>query len=644
MRLTAARPARLPAGRCVLMPRMPGRLRLLLPLAALLALALPGAAGAAEKPSKKTLYYEGPSGRYLMDGAWLFRLDPGDKGLSSGWSRSTSSAGWKRVTVPNVWNLGDDSPASMVGGVGWYRKDFSVPETSQALDWAVRFESVNYRSRVWLNGKPVGTNRGAYIPFEFRLNNIKRHGTNRLVIRVDSKRHPTDFPPSGLATNGAPTGGWWNYSGLQREVYLKRLDTVDWKSVRVIPRLACGSCNATVQVKVILRNVNGSARSVRVTGNFGSRRLNLGTRSISGNGVKSFTTTFRMRKPNVWSPARPYLYNVNLKAAAGGRAVGTYRLRTGIRSIRISSDGHLILNGQRVNLRGVGVHEESAAQGFAVDDAFRRRLVSEVKAVGATLMRTHYPMHPYTHELADKEGVLIWSEIPVYALKTANLAKPGVTTLAAKELEKNIVANQNHPSVLLWSIANELSAHPGPTQANYIKNAVRQAKALDPSRPVGLAVAGYPTSGCQKAYKPLDVIGINDYFGWYPGPSGLVFDRTKLSGYLDSVRSCYPRQAVMVTEFGAEANRDGPVEEKGTYAFQQDFINYHLGIYAQKSWLSGAVYWALNEFKVRPGWEGGNPRPQPPMHQKGLLRYGDFSRKPAWADLQRNYAATKQFG
>jgi beta-glucuronidase len=626
------------------MPRMPGRLRLLLPLVALLVLALPGVAGAADKPSNKTLYYEGPSGRYLMDGTWLFRLDPSNKGLSSGWNRSGSTAGWSKVKVPNVWNLGDDSPASMIGGVGWYRKDFSVPEASKALEWAVRFESVNYRSRVWLNGKPVGSNRGAYIPFEFRLDNIKRRGTNRLVIRVDSKRHSTDFPPSGLATNGAPTGGWWNYSGLQREVYLKRLDTVDWKSVRVIPRLACASCTASVQVKVILRNVKGGGEGVRVTGNFGSRRLNLGTRSISGNGVKSFTTTFRMPHPNVWSPDRPHLYNVNLKASAGGRTVSTYRLRTGIRSIRVSSDGHLILNGKRLNLRGVGVHEESAAQGFAVDDAFRRRLVSEVKAVGATLMRTHYPMHPYTHELADKEGVLIWSEIPVYALKTANLAKPGVTTLAAKELEKNIIANQNHPSVLLWSIANELSAKPGPTQANYIKNAVREAKALDPSRPVGLAVAGYPTAGCQKAYAPLDVIGVNDYFGWYPGPGGLVFDRTKLSGYLDSVRNCYPEQAVMVTEFGAEANRDGPVEEKGTWAFQQDFINYHLGIYAQKPWLSGAVYWALNEFKVRPGWEGGNPRPQPPLHQKGLLRYGDFSRKPAWADLQRSYAATNQLG
>ena len=96
----------------------------------------------------------------------------------------------------------------------------------------------------------------------------------------------------------------------------------------------------------------------------------------------------------------------------------------------------------------------------------------------------------------------------------------------------------------------------------------------------------------------------------------------------------------MVTEFGAEANRDGPPEEKGSYAYQQEFVNYHLGVYDSKDWLSGAVYWALNEFKVRPGWDGGNPRPtRRSLHQKGLLRYGDLSRKPAWEDLRRGYTA-----
>jgi beta-glucuronidase len=642
MRMTAAGAARLPAGRCVLMPRMPGRLRLLLPVLALLLLALPGGAAAADKPSNKTLYHDGPSGRYLMDGTWLFRLDPGNRGIRSGWNRSRGTAGWARVKVPSVWNLGDDSPASMIGGVGWYRKDFTVPEASRALEWAVRFESVNYRSRVWLNGKRVGSNAGAYIPFELRLRDIKRRGTNRLVIRVDSRHRNTDFPPAGRTADGLPTGGWWNYSGMQREVYLKRLNRVDWKAVRVVPRLRPTS----VQVRATVQNVKGSAERVRITGRFGSKRLNLGSVNVSGGGTRSLTTTIRVPGAKLWTPSRPYLYPVKLTASVGGRKVGSYQLRTGIRTVRVAGDGRLLLNGKRVHLRGVGIHEESQAQGFAVDNAFRSRLVSEVKAVGATLMRTHYPLHPYTQELADREGVLIWSEVPVYTLSTPNLSKRGVIERAAKEVEKNILANQTHPSVLLWSIANELSSRPRSAQTAYIKNAARLAKSLDPSRPVGLAVAGYPTVACQPAYRPLDVIGINDYFGWYPGPGGGIFDRNKLSPYLDQVRKCYPKKALMVTEFGAEANRDGPPEEKGSYAYQQEFVNYHLGVYNSKDWLSGAVYWALNEFKVRPGWDGGNPRPTPPrsLHQKGLLRYADLSRKPAWEDLRRGYTAVKQVG
>ena len=128
-----------------------------------------------------------------------------------------------------------------------------------------------------------------------------------------------------------------------------------------------------------------------------------------------------------------------------------------------------------------------------------------------------------------------------------------------------------------------------------------------------------------------------------PGPGGKLFDRDGLGAYLDQVRRCYPRQAIVVTEFGAEANREGPPEEKGTWAFQQDFVNFHLNVFASKPWLSGAVYWALNEFRVKPDWEGGNPRPTPPIHQKGLLTYDTMSRKPAWADVRRLVAATNQY-
>ena len=298
---------------------------------------------------------------------------------------------------------------------------------------------------------------------------------------------------------------------------------------------------------------------------------------------------------------------------------------------------------QPLNLRGVGLHEDSKAEGFAIDDARRDELLTDVKELGGNVIRTHYPLHPYTHELADRLGILIWSEIPVYSVKTQYLKEPTVRRLAIKELGKNIETNQNHPSVMLWSIGNELSSQPGPVQVAYIDAAVKFAHQMDPTRPVGLAVAAYPSSLCQAAqYKSLDVLGLNDYFGWYPGPSGQIFDRTLLPGYLDAARACYPDKALFVTEFGAESNRDGPAEEKGTWAFQQDFVNYHLGVFATKPWLSGAIYWALNEFWVRPGWDGGDPRPQPPVFQKGLITY-DGVRKPAWTDVQRWFTQTQQF-
>jgi beta-glucuronidase len=600
---------------------------------------LAGAAPAhAASPSHKTLYADGPQGRYLLDGTWLFRLDPGGVGLSRHWERGRSTAGWKRVTVPNVWNLGDASNASMIGGVGWYRRDFTLPSSSSALEWAVRFESVNYRAKVWLNGNIVGSNTGAFVPFEFRLNTLKRKGVNRLVVRVDSRHGTTDFPVGGLTSTGTPTGGWWNYSGIQREVYLQRIDTLAWGDVQVRPVLPCSRCAARIDAKVSLVNATGRAQRVTVTGTYGGKALRLGTKRIAAEDGQTFTGRLRIAHPLLWSPASPHLYPVHLTVRANGRKVAGYDLHSGIRSIKVVN-GRLMLNGSYLNLRGVGLHEDSKAQGFAIDDARREELLEAAKELGATVIRTHYPLAPYTHELADRLGLFIWSEIPVYHVSSVGFAHRSVRDAAVRLLTRNIKTNQNHPSVLLWSIGNELPSRPTQSQRIYIRDAVRTAHRLDPTRPVGLAYAGYTSVGCQPAYAPLDVLGVNDYFGWYVGPGGQIFDRTKLPAYLDSVRACYPRQAIFVTEFGAEANRDGPPEEKGSYAYQQDFVNYHLGVFATKPWLSGALYWALNEFWVRPGWDGGDPRPQPPVFQKGLISY-DGIRKPAFADVQRWFTQT----
>ncbi|MDQ3850700.1 MAG: beta galactosidase jelly roll domain-containing protein [Actinomycetota bacterium] len=604
------------------------------------------AALAADGITRGAVYRDAPDNRYLLGGEWLFRLDPTNIGLRAAqrFQRQTTPAGWSRVTVPNAWNAGDNSVASMTGTVGWYRKDFRLPDRRRRMSWVVRFESVNYRSRFWLNGKPLGHHAGAYLPFELRLppRLLKRTGTNRLVVRVDNHRLRTDFPPSGLTGTGDPAGGWWNYGGLLREVYLDRIDAIGLSTVQVRPDLSCRACAATVNVRVTVRNFSGSSRRVSVSGNYGARRLGLGSKSVAPQRFTTFRGRVRIARPHLWEPGRPHLYPVRLRVATGGRAVVTQRLHSGIRSIKVVG-GRLVLNGRALNFRGVGVHEDDPVRGFAIDRARRHQIIAQVKEIGATLIRAHYPLHPEMQELADREGLMLWSEIPVYGVKTQYLKRLQVRKLAARELEENILANQNHPSILLWSIGNELSSRPGAEQRSYINSAVRQAKALDPTRPIGLAIAGYPNAGCRPQYAALDVLGINEYFGWYAGPNGQIADRETLPGYLDAVRRCYPRQAIVISEFGAEANRDGPVEEKGTYAFQQDFVNFHLGVYASKPWLSGAIYWALQEFRVRPNWEGGNPRPNPPIHEKGLLTFTG-AKKPAWFDVQRQFAATNQLG
>src|SRR3954452_11640119 len=337
-------------------------LRLLLPVL-VLGLVVPPAAHAADKPAAKALYKDGPEGRYLLDGQWLFRLDNADQGVKDRFMRQTSSSGWIKTTVPNVWNLSDPTNESMAGGIGWYRKDFLLPSADLRLAWAFRFESVDYRAKVWLNGTPLGENTGAYIPFEMVAKALKRKGTNRLVVRVDSRRKITDFPPAGLNADGVPTGGWWNYSGIQREVYLRKLDTMDFQKVLVRPVIDCATCPASVQAEINLKNVTKSGERATITGKYGNDKLDLGTKTVPANGIVEFSDTLHIEKPRLWSPSDPQLYDVSFTVRVDGKKVAGYSLHSGIRSIKVVN-GRLLINGQYMNLRGVGLHEDSKAQGF----------------------------------------------------------------------------------------------------------------------------------------------------------------------------------------------------------------------------------------------------------------------------------------
>jgi beta-glucuronidase len=260
--------------------------------------------------------------------------------------------------------------------------------------------------------------------------------------------------------------------------------------------------------------------------------------------------------------------------------------------------------------------------------------------LGATVTRSHYPLSEDFLERADRAGITVWEEIPFYqlserAMRSARVRQKGLDYLAAA-----IRRDQNHPSVIAWSIGNELPATPGPGQRAYIREAVALAHRLDPTRPVALAVAGYPTKSYIAAYAPLDALGINDYFGWYPGPYGQIVNRAALGQFLDRVHATYARKALFVTEFGAEANRAGPADEKGTYDFQTEFMRFHLATYNKRHWLNGAITWVLQDFKVRPNWMGGNPLPDSPWLRKGLIDQNG-GLKPAFAPTRATFLRLK---
>lgn len=585
---------------------------------------------------------EGPSGRYSLDGQWLFRLQHKLKPkVVKGLPATIASAGWSHASVPSTWNAIEARDPDMRGEVAWYRKDFALPSADLGYAWAVRFQSVNNRVQVWLNGHKLAAHEGAYLPFTVTLPSglLVRKGVNRLVLRVDSTRLRSDLPG---------VNNWWDYGGILRPVELLRIQRAGFVSVQALAQLPCTTCAANIAWKASVRNYTATAQTIRLKGAYGTLPVDLGVAKIPAETVHTFSGTTTLPSPRLWSLGDPYLYSARLTLSAPGRhghgwrTLGAYGLRSGVRSLAVAPDGTLRLNGEVLNLRGVGLIEDSRELGAALDDSSERKLIDEVKELGARAIRTQYPLDQRLEELADENGIVLWSEIPLDKAPHRFLVSPAFRAKATKELEEDILLNANHPSIAIWSIANELSSKPESAQGAYIAEAAALAHRLDPTRLVGMAVAAYPSAGCQAAYyAPLDVIGLNDYFGWYKGPHGELADRNGLSPFLDSMHACYPSKALLVTEFGAEANRDGPVTEPGTYAFQQDFVKFHLETFATKPWLAGAFYWALQEFRVTPGWGGGNPKPSPPMHTKGLISFIG-GRKPAFYEAQRIYRETDQ--
>ena len=271
----------------------------------------------------------------------------------------------EEIRVPHNWNAKDTllNKAS----VGWYRKEFTLPASPKKAKhfWKVRFEGSNYRTKVWLNGKAIGGFTG-YFPFEADLDGLRK-GRNTLVVKVSSLRSNTDLTHwRPAAFNGYGTGGWWNFGGLLREVYVRKIDTIDIEDVQAVPRLRKVGGPAKVEVRVALRNLTRRDEDVALGLTVDGERLTRKPETVVAGGRRELSTTVTIDKPRLWQPGSPKLYNMTVGALVRGRRLASYRLRFGVRKLETRRGGVILLNGKRLNLRGASIHEDDKDEGGAL--------------------------------------------------------------------------------------------------------------------------------------------------------------------------------------------------------------------------------------------------------------------------------------
>lgn len=607
-------------------------------LIALLVL-LPAGASAAQSPTKGAPFSYGQSGRYTLGGTWYLRRDLANSGLKSHWEKTRSFAAWEKISIPNAFNAGDDSELSYVGYSAWYATQFKRPASPRGSNWILQFNSVNLRARIYLNGKQIGAHNGGFIPFEIPARALKS-GTNTLIVRTDSELTTTSVP-SVEERSDQLTGGWWNFGGILREVVLRRVSRWDLKSVdtRSYFTAVKGKAKGSARIVVLAKVQNfGRKGRIRLSGTYGGSKIRFKTTTVRARATTQIVGTATVRKPKLWSPLVANLYNV--RVAAPGV---TWRSRAGIRKLSVSSKGILSLNGLPTQLRGVSFHESEAKAGAAWTPALREANNQLFLKLGVNMIRSHYPLAPQQMEWADAHGVFVWVQAPVFRPRNTQLRAAAYRRTATVLTGEMVDRYRGYPSVLTWSLSNEAV----PSDTKYLdlltSAQIKAARARDPQGLVSADYASAPTDQKQQpAYRRLDILGVNEYFGWYPGQLGTTTKMSDLAPYLAYLHRIYGGQALFITEFGAEANRHGTADEMGTYEFQSNFFTAQLNIMRPIKYLNGIFAWALRDYWVRPQWTGGNPDPTPPWSRKGLFEW-DNTPKPAAEIIEREFKATPPY-
>lgn len=550
------------------------------------------------------LYPQSNACRDVIDlsGLWEFTIDPDRRGEPGQWYR-TGLPHRVDIAVPASWN--DQFPGGELFGqdmrhylsAAWYQTRFFVPAGwSDRRVW-LRIGAANYRANVWLNGTLLGAHEGGFLPFEFEVSETVACGKlNLLTILVDVELS-ADTVPQGLpdlVENYPPaTFDFFPYGGLHRPVKLYTTPKNRIRDITLIPSIEGrrGIVEYVVQLDgtetgTVALSLHGDGQTVRVEGQ-------------AVEGVCSGQVV--VPEARFWSPGHPFLYEccVELKHDSSDQ----YDLPVGIRTIA-ASDDHLLLNGQPIFLRGAGKHEDFPVIGKGMNVAVIVRDLSLLKWLHANTFRcVHYPYAEEMLFLADKKGLLVIDEVPAVGLSPLHIT--GRTEAIHRQmLEEVYQRDKNHPSVILWCVANEPNLR-GETPD--VEQAVRTAdgyfgrmcavmKHLDPTRPVTLALHPSP---CEPILRHCDVISLNRYHGWYYNPGRIDRACEALDHDLESCRHTFGKP-ILVSEFGADAmaglHTDPP--ELFTEEYQADLIVQQMKVIESKPYTVGELIWAFSDFKT----------------------------------------------
>jgi hypothetical protein len=397
--------------------------------------------------------FAGPTGRRALSGPWFVRRAGGAV---------------QHFTAPFAVNAGRLDMASFEDSVASLWSTFSLPS---AGDYALRFESVNHRAQVWLDGRRVARHTGGYLPFEVRAH--LEPGPHRLVLLADW-RDPVAMRAAGWHRT------WFNFGGLAREVTIRPLAASELDSPGVVTRVARRTAVVTVTVRV--RN-RGAVRVVRVRGSLAGAPLAFPARGLSAGRAAWVSARVRLAGARLWSPARPALNE--LRQDVPGES--GYRARVGLRELRWRG-GRLQLNGRPLRLRGVSLQEDAPGRGDALRPADMDRIVARLRALHANATRAQHALSEPLLERLDAAGILLWQGV-------GQVDHPGewtgTATAAVSRVRASILQLRAHPSVLAWNLANEIRANGvAEGQRAYIDRAARLAHRLDPGRPVAVDVWG----------------------------------------------------------------------------------------------------------------------------------------------------------